>query len=277
MGEVVQYPQGYVRTRGTVRQRPPVVWGLDIGATKVALGTLAESGVQVRATVATPSSPEGLLPWLRSQLPHRIDALGVAFPGGLDGHERVTSWPNRPAWDGFPLGKELGQLASAVVIRDDGEAAALGECRQGIAAGRRDVMVVVLGTGIGGAVVIDDQVRAGAAGDPRTLGHVRILGSNGCVCGATGCAQTALRSLPPDDGLGPRLAAWPDGQRLLDFVADLARLMDVQVVLTGGLMERPVLRHEAVARLNASGLIPLVPEHPGWSSLLGATVLERAA
>ncbi|MBH1938939.1 ROK family protein [Streptomyces sp. AV19] len=277
MGEVVQYPQGCRPAEKGVARLRPAVWGLDIGATKVALGTLTETGVQVRATVATPPSPDGLLPWLRSQLPRRLDGLGVAFPGGMDSNDRVTSWPNRPTWDGFPLGKELCQLAEAVTIVDDGEAAALGECRRGVAFGRPDVMVVVLGTGIGGAVVVNDQLRSGLRRDPRTLGHVRILDGGGCACGATGCAQTALRSLPPDGGLGPRLSAWPDGRRLIDFVADLARLMDVQVVLTGGLMERPVLRYETVARLNAAGLVPLVPEHPGQSSLLGATVLEHAA
>lgn len=248
-------------------------WAVDVGATKVLLGWQASGVVQVRARMQTPSRPGALIGWLRGQLPGRVASLGVAFAGGLGPDGEVTCWPNQPGWAGFPVRAALSDVAGTVTITDDGAAAAMGEARLGVARGRPDLLVAVFGTGLGGAVILDHQVRPAAAGDPRTLGHVRIFPNGACACGGVGCAQRALQSLPADERLGTVLEAWPDGLRLIGFLSDLARFLGIgTVVLTGGLLSRPVLRDRLVAQLAANGVEPLVAVAPSLSSLLGACV-----
>ncbi|MFE4059397.1 ROK family protein, partial [Streptomyces sp. NPDC059096] len=152
---------------------------------------------------------------------------------------------------------------------------AAGEAARGVAQGRSDVLVAVFGTGVGGALVLDGKIRRTASADPRSLGHLAVLPGGSCGCGGTGCAQLALRTLPPDDRLGDGLEGWPDGLRLVTFLGDLARFLSVPtVVLTGGLLARPVLRAQMRVRMAAYGVEVLVPARPGLSSLLGAAVLE---
>lgn len=248
-------------------------WALDIGASKTVLGQRDGTGVRVVARTATPDRPERLIAWLSKYGFGRV-GLGVAFPGGIDADGRVTRWPNRPGWDGFLLVAALGALADAVFVVDDGMSAALGETRLGVARGHRDVLVAVLGTGLGGALVIGDRVRPVSRSDPRTLGHVRIFDGPRCGCGGTGCAQTALATLPADDQLGTQLSGWARGERMADFLADLARFAGIEtIVATGGRLSRPVLRAQLIGRLATAGLEPLVPDDPAVSSLLGASVV----
>jgi hypothetical protein len=248
-------------------------WAVDVGATKVLLGWQASGVVRVHARMQTPPEPGALVGWLHGQLPGRVASLGVAFAGGLSPDGRVTGWPNQPGWPGFPLRRALSDVAAEVTIADDGAAAAIGEAYLGAARGRPDLLVAVFGTGLGGAVMLDHQVRTAAAGDPRTLGHLRIFSEGACACGGVGCAQRALQSLPPEERLGKAMEGWPDGVRLVGFLGDLARFLRIgTVVLTGGLLQRPVLRERLAARLAASGIEPLVPADPSVSSLLGACV-----
>ncbi|MEV7869595.1 ROK family transcriptional regulator [Streptomyces sp. NPDC088124] len=250
-------------------------WAVDIGGTKSLLGRFVGRKLTVAAVIRTPDDPAVLAAWLRRQLPRGTARLGVAFPGGLDEDGRVTAWPNRPEWVGYGLRDALGRIAHTVVLRDDGESAAAGETTRGIAQGRSDALVAVLGTGLGGALVLDGKVRRTVAAEPRTLGHFAVLPGGSCGCGGTGCAQLALRTLPPDDRLGNRLDGWPDGLRLVTFLGDLVRFLTVPtVVLTGGLLARPVLRAQLRVRMAAYGVEVLVPARPGLSSLLGAAVLE---
>ncbi|WP_162793927.1 ROK family protein [Streptomyces paludis] len=252
-------------------------WAVDIGGTKTLLGRLGGGVLTVVAVIRTPDDPAVLAAWLRRQVPGRVARLGVAFPGGLDEDGRVTAWPNRPEWVGYGLRDALGRIARAVVLRDDGESAAAAEAMYGIAQGRPDALVAVLGTGLGGALVLDGKVRRSAPADPRTLGHLAALPEGSCGCGGTGCAQLALRTLPPDDRLGDGLEGWPDGLRLVAFLGDLVRFLSVPtVVLTGGLLARPVLRAQMRVRMAACGVEVLVPARPGLSSLLGAAALEMA-
>ncbi|MFD7119622.1 ROK family protein [Streptomyces sp. NPDC059922] len=253
------------------------IWAVDIGGTKSLLGRFVGRKLTVAAVIRTPDDPALLAGWVRRQFPRGTAQLGIAFPGGLDENGRVTTWPSRPGWSGYRLRDELGRIAHTVVLRDDCESAAAGEITRGIAKGRSDAFVAVLGTELSGALVLDGKVRRTVTAEPRTLGHLAILPGGSCRCGGTGCAQLALRTLPADDRLGARLEGWPDGLRLLTFLGDLARFLTVPtVVLTGGLLARPVLRAQLRVRMEAYGVEVLVPTRPGLSSLLGAAVLEPA-
>lgn len=168
-------------------------------------------------------------------------------------------------------------MAEAVSVTDDGVAAAVGEVLAGIGYGRPDVLVAVFGSGLGGGLVLDGTVRPAAPGDARTLGHLRVLPSGRCGCGETGCAQIALATLPPDSELGVALDGWPDGRRLMGFLTDLARFLNVPaIVLTGELLHRRGLCAQLSRAVAAAGIEPLVPADPSLSSVLGACVRRVA-
>ncbi|MGH3927683.1 MAG: ROK family protein, partial [Pseudonocardiaceae bacterium] len=219
----------------------------------------------------TPRDPVALTTWLRDKLGRRVGPLGVAFPGAVGADGRVLAWPNQPSWAGFRLREALLEVAAAVQLSDDGVAAATGEVMAGVGRGRPDLLVAVFGSELGGAIVLDSTVRPVPDGEPRTLGHIRILASGQCSCGGVGCAQLALRTLPTDDRLGVGLACWPDGIRLAGFLIDLARFLALpSVVLTGGLLCRPGLREQLTILLSRDGIEVLVPADPATSSIPGA-------
>lgn len=232
-------------------------------------------GLDVAGSVPTPADPLLLISWLTTLLPGVIASLGVSFAGAVGPDGCVSAWPNRPGWAGFPLGEALSRVAESVSVADDGVAAATGEVLAGVGYGRPDVLVAVFGSGLGGGLVLNGTVRPVAPGDARTLGHLRILPSGRCGCGETGCAQVALATLPPDDDLGVGLRGWPDGQRLVHFLTDLARFLNVPaVVLTGGLLCRTRLRAELSGEVAVAGIEPLVPSDPALSSVLGACLSQ---
>ncbi|MFG1838767.1 ROK family protein [Micromonospora sp. NPDC049175] len=262
---------------------------LDIGGTGWSVATWTTSGVRLVGSGPTGAAPPGSLTDLRAAVraacaaatsgPLSDVSIGISFPGGLDETGVVTAWPNRPAW----VGRRLRDLTGAptgvpVAVGDDGVGAVLGERMLGAARDVPEFLLVSLGTGIGGGVFLDGRVRPSASPDARTIGHLRALGSDRlCPCGRRGCLQSALDTLPDDEQLSRRgFTAWPDGQRLIDTVADLARVLSVPaVLLTGGRLHRPVLRQVLVSEARAAGLDAVVPDDPGGSALLGAFLTEE--
>jgi predicted NBD/HSP70 family sugar kinase len=208
-----------------------------------------------------------------------MTGLGVSFPGAVDGDGFIVAWPNRPHWLGHRLRAVLGLPPEATVsVCDDGLAAVVGESRLGAVRGTADLLVLSLGTGIGGGIVLDGRSRHPAAADARTIGHLRALGSDRlCRCGRTGCLQTALATLPDEETLRVTgLASWTDGRRMMSVTGDLARLLNIStVLLTGGLLHRPRLRQALVGELRSSGITVVTPADPGRSSLLGAFLAEE--
>jgi len=119
-------------------------------------------------------------------------AIGLAAPGPLDvAGGRLLESPNLPGWQGFPVARELRQtLGIPVVLENDANAAAVGEHRFGSAAGLSDFFYVTLGTGIGGAVFMDGELRRGIAGGAGEIGHVQIDPDGPvCGCGRRGCVE----------------------------------------------------------------------------------------
>ena len=119
-------------------------------------------------------------------------AVGVSAPGPIDTAEGiVTDPPNLPGWHDVPLArlfsKEVGVPA---VLENDANCGAVGEHQFGAGRGFRHMIYVTISTGIGGGIIIDNELYAGASGAAGELGHI-IVASEGPQCGAghAGCLE----------------------------------------------------------------------------------------
>jgi glucokinase len=174
-----------------------LVIGVDIGGTKVAAAVVDEAGTMIdKMRVDTPAKTPGTvndaiadLVWqLRER--HEVEAVGMGAPGFVSSdRSTVLFTPNLP-WRAEPLGAEMTErLNLPVVVENDANCAAWAEARFGAARGENDVVLLTLGTGIGGGIVIGGELLRGEFGIAAEIGHMNVVIEGGlrCGCGNRGC------------------------------------------------------------------------------------------
>jgi len=170
--------------------------GLDIGGTKISGCILDSNGVILaRARKGSPAHDPGAIvdeaaDLIRElSLEREIDAVGVACAGLIDRTGSTVLFAPNLAWRDLPLKQLLeSALDLPVTIENDANAAAWGEFRFGAAVGTGDMVLVTVGTGIGGGVVTNGVLLRGAFGIAGELGHMRVVpGGVRCGCGNRGC------------------------------------------------------------------------------------------
>lgn len=118
--------------------------------------------------------------------------IGVSLAANFDRNTgQITSWPNHPKWNGFPLKEYLERsLGKQVLLEDDANAAAWGEFVLGAGKGHESMIYVTLSTGIGAGIIYRNQLFVGN-GKAGELGHYTVHGNQLlCSCGKIGCLQT---------------------------------------------------------------------------------------
>jgi glucokinase len=172
--------------------------GVDAGGTKVAamLVDVAQDGrILDRRRVESPAMDAeqltgSIIEVARELMAGRDDvaALGVGA-AGMVGHGGVLRFAPNVAWREFPLAERVGEaLGVPTVVDNDANMAAWGEYRFGAGTGSRDMLLVTVGTGIGGGIVTGGTLFRGAHGFAAEIGHF-IVEPNGpvCGCGNRGC------------------------------------------------------------------------------------------
>jgi glucokinase len=202
--------------------------GVDIGGTKIAAGVVDERGSMLDyLRVPTPDTIEDIdsdiaavVERLREK--HDVVAVGVAAAGFVNEHgTRIRFAPNLP-WRDYPLGTNLTErLGQRVVIENDANAAAWAEFQFGAGQDIQDMMLITVGTGVGGGIVLDGQLIRGAFGVAAELGHITMVPDGQiCGCGRRGCLEqygsgTALvryaRALATADPEGARVLLTASG------------------------------------------------------------------
>lgn len=243
--------------------------GVDIGGTGLRAATVGRSGTGPLQTLRNDDrSIDGIVEAVvRLVRPLGEHAIGVAVPGFVESG-RVLASPNFPTWHDVPLADLLTErLARPVRLCNDADAAALGVARQ---LALRQVVVVTLGTGVGGGVIVGGELLPGrAAGE---LGHLWAGGSRLCGCGATGCLETlasvsavrvraaALGERPDLDALITRCP--PDHEVWSELIEGLAHGLRTLVnlfgpdaiVLLGGMTAARGVLEAAIARFRMETL-----------------------
>jgi glucokinase len=174
----------------------PLTVGIDVGGTKVLAGVVDSHGrVLARERRDTPGrsvqAVEDTIVDLVGLFSRSftIAAVGIGAAGFVDASRSTVLFSPHLAWREEPLRDAVMSRAHVpVVVDNDANAAALAECRFGAGVGHRLVLCVTLGTGIGGALVIDGRVFRGANGMAGEFGHIQVV-PNGhrCECGNRGC------------------------------------------------------------------------------------------
>jgi glucokinase len=170
--------------------------GLDIGGTKISGCVIDEFGVVVaRGRRDTPAQDPAAIADEAASLirelsvERKIDAVGVACAGFVDNSGSTVLFAPNLAWRDEPLKARLESVLDlSVIIENDANSAAWGEFRFGAAAEADNMVLVTVGTGIGGGIVVDGVLMRGAYGIAAELGHMRVVrGGIRCGCGNRGC------------------------------------------------------------------------------------------
>ncbi|MCR5304557.1 MAG: ROK family glucokinase [Lachnospiraceae bacterium] len=198
------------------------IYGVDIGGTTVKIGRFTMTGELLeKFEIPTRTEEDGkkILPDVRTAIYDHIDqvnadveefmGIGVDVPGPVDKKGIIHNAANL-GWKTFNLENELHRLFGEefpVKALNDADAAALGELWSGSGKGYDDLMVVTLGTGIGGGVICNGHIVTGGMGSGGEIGHFHLIddeeetcgcGNKGCFeqyCSATGLVRMATKYL----------------------------------------------------------------------------------
>jgi glucokinase len=121
-----------------------------------------------------------------------VAAIGVGAPGVIQADKGiVVKSPNFPDWNNLPLKDQLEKaLGTPVFLENDANAAALGEQWRGAGRGIRSMILLTLGTGVGGGIILDNKIWHGADGMAGEIGHMTLIpDGRPCTCGNTGCLE----------------------------------------------------------------------------------------
>jgi glucokinase len=172
--------------------------GVDIGGTKVLAGVVDGDGEVVdRVLLQTPDrskTPDVVEDTIveavhRLSETHAVAAVGVGAAGFVDRDGAVVTFAPHLSWRNEPLKQALeARLHLPVLLDNDANTTAWAEMRFGAVRGYRHVLCITLGTGIGGAVVVDGRVFRGANGMAGEFGHMQVVpDGRRCECGNRGC------------------------------------------------------------------------------------------
>lgn len=265
--------------------------GVDLGGTKIEVAVLDDAGAFVwRERVPT---PQGDYPGTIEAMANLIEraeretgehrGVGVGTPGTISPRSGLIKNANSTVLNDRPLKRDLEQrLGRTVQMANDANCLALSEARDGAAAGAQSVFGVILGTGVGGGLIVNGSLHVGhnaIAGEwghnplPWAAGATEVPGP-ACWCGLSGCIEQWLsgpaferdyaeetgHSLTAADIVARSQSGAPQAQatqaaleryqhRLARALAHMINIVDPEVIVLGGGMSNVASLYEAVPRL----------------------------
>src|SRR5437879_1855999 len=188
------------------RTSSELIFAADLGGTHLRVATVDENGqIHFRLKQKTPQATEPdeivqalVLAVRECETQSKISgdcirAVSVVVPGSVNVAQGVVvKAPNVACLDGFRLTAALtSELKLPAVLENDANAAAVGEMWQGAGHGRRTIVCVTLGTGVGGGIILDGKLWRGVNDSAAEIGHMCVdpFGGVACLCGSRGCLE----------------------------------------------------------------------------------------
>ncbi len=268
--------------------------GIDFGGTKIEIAALGQDGKQLlRRRIPNPGVYEaailamvGLVQETEHEL-HGEASVGVGIPGAISPDSGMVKNANSTWLNGKPFGRDLGDaMAREVRVENDANCFALSEAVDGAGAGKRVVFGIILGTGVGGGIIVGEQALTGPHHIAGEWGHNPLpwprldeFPMPQCFCGNEGCIERFLcgSALASDcDGPGARDARTIPGRaaageekavaalarhsnRLARCLAMVINFLDPDaIVIGGGLSNMPHLYDEVPEMLKRYVISPRV-------------------
>ena len=179
-------------------------FGVDIGGTTIKMGFFETTGNLIdkwEIKTNTENKGESMLSDVAQSIDNKlaqegiskddVQGVGIGVPGPVTSDGVVNRCVNL-GWGVKNVQEELSSLTGLKVkVGNDANVAALGEMWQGAAKGSKDVIVVTLGTGVGGGIIVDGKIVAGATGAGGEIGHITVNEAEiePCNCGQYGCLE----------------------------------------------------------------------------------------
>ena len=213
--------------------------GIDIGGTKIAAGLVSPDGKLTDVIkVPSPASDPVLMTDTVIDLINRlsenaeIESVGIAAAGFIDASRTEILYSPNLQWRHEPLKTRVQErIDYPVTLENDANAAAWAEFRFGSAVHAKSMVMLTIGTGVGGAIIANGQLVRGGFGIGGELGHIRLInGGRQCGCGQRGCLEQygsgtaflkAARKLATSDG--------PAGRRLRELASENGILTGAEV------------------------------------------------
>ena len=292
--------------------RPLRIGVVDVGGTSMrrSVVEIDAPGVPVLSEVTTqpaatdPEKAVGQVLDLAEAAGQGVDAVGVVLPGVVDEALGTGVWSENLGWRDVPFARLLRErLAVPVAVGHDVRAWGAAERHWGAARGLSDVAIVVIGTGISAALVVDGRPLDGR-GFAGEIGHLRVAGDQTCACGGTGCLEAvasaagivreynAVAEHPATSavevaeavrrGESPAVDVWATAlDRLADGLAALTTVVAPEAIVLGGGLARAgeeillaPLRIRLTERLHYTPVPSLLPAaFEGTGGLIGAAHL----
>lgn len=179
-------------------------FGVDVGGTTIKMGLFDADGNVLdkwEIKTRTENHGENVLPDIAKAVEDKmaekgiakedVAGVGVGVPGPVDSKGIVHRCVNL-GWDEFNVNEKLGAMVGMTVMAgNDANVAALGEMWRGGGQGHEDLVVVTLGTGVGGGIIIGGKMLTGANGSGGEIGHIHVQDGepDACGCGNKGCLE----------------------------------------------------------------------------------------
>lgn len=185
-------------------QKLPVL-AVDLGGTKIIIAVISHQGeiiARQNYNTLADEGPQAVINRIFSGIeevlgqnnlkPSQLSAISIAAAGIIDIKNGViTDAPNLPGWHNIPLRSVVEEkFKLTTFLINDADAAALGEHRFGAGKGLNNLILLTLGTGVGGGIIINGKLYLGSSGSAAEIGHM-IIDVNGprCQCGKNGCLE----------------------------------------------------------------------------------------
>lgn len=178
--------------------------GVDLGGTNIKAGITDETGnILLKTSIRTDSEGDSKriadqMVGLCRDLVEKagvcmddVEAVGVGIPGTVDAQKGTVIYCNNLDMDGAPIGAMMQeQLQKPVHLANDASCAALGEFVCGSGQEHNSIILVTLGTGVGGGIILDGKLWEGLEGAGAEIGHMVVhVGGAECTCGRKGCFE----------------------------------------------------------------------------------------